>query len=56
MEATVFLIMGAIGIAIGTVSALAAEKFPVHQTLMERWGGDLLVGGIALLGFGFPMV
>jgi len=56
MEAQVFLIIGAIGIAIGTVSAVAAEKFPVHQAALERWGGDVLVAGFALLGLGFPVV
>jgi hypothetical protein len=56
MEAKVFLILGAIGIAIGTVSAVAAEKIPNHQAALERWGGDLLVAGLALIGFGFPAV
>ena len=55
-EAMVFLILGMIGVALGATSALIAAKFPSHQARLERWGGDLIVTGIALLGFSFPMI
>ncbi|MGH6967851.1 MAG: hypothetical protein ACREEN_01935 [Stellaceae bacterium] len=51
-----FLILGVIALVLGAASALAATKFPVRQPQLERWGGDLLVAGFALLGFGFPMI
>lgn len=50
------LILGTIGVTLGAASALTAAKFPVHQARLERWGGDLIVTGIALLGFSFPMI
>ena len=56
MEAMVFLILGTIGMAVGTVAAVLAEKFPSHQALIERWSGDVLVGGLALVGCAFPIV
>jgi hypothetical protein len=55
-EAKVFLILGMIGIALGAISALAATKLPGHQARLERWSGDLIVTGVALLGFSFPMI
>ena len=55
-EATVFLILGMIAIALGAIAALAAARFPVRQAQLERWGGDLMVAGVALLGFSFPMI
>ncbi|MDE2228938.1 MAG: hypothetical protein KGL11_07860 [Alphaproteobacteria bacterium] len=52
----VLLIVGVIGVVFGATSVLAAAKFPLHQTQLERWGGDLLVSGVALLAFSFPMI
>ncbi|HKR18887.1 MAG TPA: hypothetical protein VJS41_01970 [Stellaceae bacterium] len=51
-----FLILGMIAIALGATAALAAARFPVRQGQLERWGGDLMVAGVALLGFSFPMI
>ncbi len=51
-----FLILGMIAITLGAVAALAAARFPVRQTQLEHWGGDLMVAGVALLGFSFPMI
>jgi len=45
-----------IAISLGTIAALTAAWFPVRQTQLERWGGDLMVAGVALLGFSFPMI
>lgn len=56
MEAIVLVIPGLIVVVLGAASALAAAKFPIHQARLERWGGDLVVAGIALLGFSFPMI
>ena len=50
------LIPGLIGVALGATAALVAARFPVHQAQLERWGGDLVVAGIALLGASFPMI
>jgi hypothetical protein len=54
-EAAVLIILGAISVAFGATSALAATKFPMHRSRLERWGGDLVIAGVALLGFSFPM-
>ncbi|HZL58510.1 MAG TPA: hypothetical protein VFC38_02300 [Stellaceae bacterium] len=51
-----FLILGAFGVVLGSVSAISAEKFPMHQAKLEQWGGDLFVSGMALLGLGFPLI
>ncbi|MGH7001219.1 MAG: hypothetical protein ACREEA_06910 [Stellaceae bacterium] len=51
-----FLILGMIAIALGAIAALAAARFPIRQAQLERWGGDLMVAGVALLGFSFPMI
>lgn len=55
-EAPVFLILGMIAITLGVIAAFAAARFPVRQAQLERWGGDLVVAGVALLGFSFPMI
>lgn len=55
-EATVLLILGTIAVLLGAATALLAAKFPVRQAQLQRWGGDLMVAGFALLGFGVPMI
>jgi hypothetical protein len=56
-EATVIFILGVIGLILGTVTALGAERFPRrHRMRIEQVGGNLFVAGLALLGFGFPLV
>lgn len=50
------LILGLIAVVLGATAALAAAKFPLRQAQLERWGGNLMVAGIALLGFSFPMI
>jgi hypothetical protein len=52
----VFFILGAIGLILGSATALIAERFPLHQARIEQWGGNLFVGSLALLGFGFPII
>ena len=51
-----FFILGAIGLILGSASALIAQRFPLHQAQLEQWGGHLFVGSLALLGFGFPII
>lgn len=51
-----FIILGLIGLILGTASALSAERFPLHRLRLEQWGGNLFVGSLALLGFGFPII
>lgn len=55
-EATVFLILGTIAVLLGAIGALTAAKFPVRQVQLQRWGGDLMVAGFALIGLGVPMI
>lgn len=50
-----FLLFGVFGTVLGTLSASFAGRFPAHQVKLEQWGGDLFVGGVALLGLGFPL-
>jgi hypothetical protein len=37
-------------IILGVGAACAADYAPRHVAILERWGGGLLVGGLALLG------
>jgi hypothetical protein len=56
-EASVFfIILGLIGLTLGTASALSVERFPLHRVQLEQWGGNLFVGSLALLGLGFPII
>ena len=48
--------IGAGGIVVGTAAAVAGGWFPAQKGKLERWGGALFIAGLALVGFGFPMV
>lgn len=50
-----FLLLGALGIVLGTAAAVSGLWFPAHKTRLERWGGALFICGLALAGFGLPM-
>jgi hypothetical protein len=52
----VLMIIGTSGILIGAAFAVSAGKFPTRKAALERWGGALLVVGIATLAFAFPFV
>ena len=52
----VLMILGTSGILIGAAFAASAGKFPARKALLERWGGGLLILGIATLAFAFPSV
>lgn len=40
------------GLLTGGSLACAAIRRPIHAAALERWGGTLLVSGLALLGAG----
>jgi hypothetical protein len=50
------MIVGTLGILLGTAVAISAGRFPTQRVSLERWGGMLMVGGIALVAFAFPFV
>jgi hypothetical protein len=43
-----------ISIVCGAALATAAPRFPAHAAKLERWGGSLLVLGLAILGTALP--
>ncbi|MBV9813498.1 MAG: hypothetical protein JO326_12170 [Acetobacteraceae bacterium] len=43
-----------IGLVSGGGLACAAARRPTSSAVLERWGGTLLVTGLALLGAGLP--
>lgn len=40
---------------LGAGLAGAASRVPAHAVTLERWGGTLLVSGLALLGAVLPL-
>ena len=44
------------GLAIGGIAAAIADVFPAHRSVLQQWGGSLLVGSVALLGLAFPFI
>lgn len=52
----VLMISGTVGVLLGIAFAASAGKFPAQKATLERWGGMLLVSGIALIAFAFPFV
>jgi len=42
-------------LVLGAGLAGAASRVPSHAVTLERWGGSLLVGGLALLGALLPL-
>jgi hypothetical protein len=52
----VFIILGAVGIMLGSAFAMSAGKFPAYQSELEQCGGGLLIAGVAFLGLAFPMI
>lgn len=49
-------ISGAAGIVLGCVAAAMADVFPAYRNKLQGWGGGLIVGGGAVLGFSAPMI
>ena len=50
------MIIGVSGILIGSAVAGTARRFPRREAELQRWGGTLLVAGIAVLAFAFPHI
>lgn len=50
------LIVGWTGLAVGSVAAAVADMFPMHRTVLQHWGGGLLVGSVALMGLAVPFI
>ena len=48
--------IAALGIVSGIAAATGAARFPSYKAKLERLGGGLLISGLALLAFAFPMV
>lgn len=48
--------LGIISLVAGIFAAAVADVFPNHRSALQGWGGGLLVGSAALLGFAFPML
>jgi hypothetical protein len=49
-----FIILGITGIAVGAGFAASARRFPEREPILERFGGGLFFGGVALIAFAFP--
>ncbi|HVA13692.1 MAG TPA: hypothetical protein VNF99_10620 [Stellaceae bacterium] len=54
MRAVSFIGFG--GLAIGVAVAAIADVFPAHRSELQRWGGSLLIGSVALLGLTLTFV
>ena len=49
-----FIILGTIGTIVGATFAATARRFPSYELPLERWGGGLFIGGVAMIAFAFP--
>jgi hypothetical protein len=49
-------ILGTIVFLLGVAIVVASGRYPSRKPVLESWGGGFLVGGIALIGFAFPMI
>lgn len=45
-----------VGIVVGTFTSAISDVFPSCRMMLQRGGGGLLVGGIALLGFAAHLI
>ncbi|HUZ73290.1 MAG TPA: hypothetical protein VMU87_09900 [Stellaceae bacterium] len=52
----VLLTIGAFGIVGGAAAAVASTWFPAQKAPLERWSSALFISGLALVGFGFPIL
>ena len=48
-------VAGLICIALGTIGAVTAKRFPAYTAVIETAAGILLIGGIALAGSFLPV-
>jgi hypothetical protein len=49
-------IVGLLSVALGSVLACAARRFPVHVEALEMGAGLLLIGGMALASCALPVL
>jgi hypothetical protein len=54
--AQIAFILGTIVFLLGVAIVVASGRYPSRKPVLESWGGGFLVGGIALIGFAFPMI
>ena len=45
-----------ISVVLGASVAYYAQRFPAHVELLETSAGVLLIGGLAIIGSGLPLV
>jgi len=45
-----------ISVMLGATVAYVADRFPAHVEMLETSAGVLLIGGLALLGSGLPVI
>jgi hypothetical protein len=50
------MVFGATAALAGAIAAISAGNFPPHTSQLERWGGALLLSGVAMIALGFPFV
>jgi hypothetical protein len=43
--------LSGLSLLLGTAVAYAADRHPSRKPTLEMWGGLLIIGGFALLGF-----
>lgn len=52
-QMTFFLIV--VNLVVGAGLAWAATLVPAHAVRLERWGGSMMLAGLALLGVALPV-
>ncbi len=52
-QMTFFLIV--VNLVVGAGLAWAATLIPAHAARLERWGGSMMLAGLALLGVALPV-
>ena len=43
--------LSVLSLSLGTAVAYAADRCPSRRPTLEMWGGLLIIGGLAILGF-----
>ena len=52
----IFLLAGLMCLGLGVILSAGATRFPEYEGMLERWGGNIFVGGLVLVGLGFPWI
>jgi hypothetical protein len=53
---SVIFVVGLICLVLGVVLSSGAARFPEYEAVLEKWGGNIFVGGLVLVGLGFPLI